>query len=253
MSMNRLVRVSALALTFAALPVLSGCGGNPFTPKIDPIHTLPKDAPPNDSPQNTMIRFQEAYQYQDIGQYTGLLTADFRYTFSAQSDGNLVTLYGNNWGKDDESESAKHLLTGFTNSVGTYYPPANNISIQFINDQYYQWPLHADSTSFYVYCPVSTVNLNIDVPVDGGGSTTYNISAPHSFYLVRGDAAFLDAGQPADSTHWYIQHWDDLSPKLPVAVLQIASTNAAVGSSGSSGATTTARVSWGGLKDSYRR
>jgi hypothetical protein len=251
MSMHRLVRVSALAMTVLALPVLAGCGGsNPFHPPIDNQHTLPGDVPQNDTPQNTMIRFQKAYQYQDITQYANLLTADFRYTFSVQSDPTLAQTYGNNWGKDDETESAKHLLTGFTNSSGTYVPPASNISISFINDQYYPDPLHSDSTSYYVYCPVSTVNLNIDVP-SGDGTTTYNISAPHSFYLVRGDAALLDAGQSAASDRWYIRHWDDLSPALS-SVIQIARANASIqGSSSFGGGTVVA--SWGNVKDAYFR
>ena len=253
MSMNRLVRVPALALTLAALPVLAGCGGsNPFSPPPDLTHTLPKDTPPNDSPQNTMIRFQRAYQYQDITQYTNLLTSDFRYTFSAQSDPTLNTTYPN-WGKDDETESTKHLLTGFTNASAVYVPPASNITIQFINDQYYLDPLHSDSLSFYRYCPVTTVNLNIDVPVDGGGSTTYIISAAHSFYLVRGDAAILDPGQAADSTHWYIRHWDDLSPKLGASTIQVASAHAPLGTAGSTGGATSMPITWGGLKGSYRR
>jgi len=247
--MNRLVRVSALALTIAALPVLAGCGGgNPFKPPVDDKHTIPGTTPPNNTPQNTMLRFQAAYQYQDITTYKNLLTADFRYTFSQQSDPSLVTLYGNNWGKDDETESATHLLTGFTNSGGTYVAPASAITMAFINDQYYTDPAHSDSARFYDYTPITTVNLNIDVPTSDGG-TTYNISAPHSFYLVRGDAAFLDAGQPADSTHWYIRHWDDLSPKVPgtVGMLRVASTGS-VNASGSTVAST-----WGATKARYAR
>jgi len=257
MSMNRLARVSALALTIAAFPVLSGCGGgNPFHPPVDNVHTLPNDTPLNDTPQNTMLRFQKAYQYQDITAYTGLLTSDFRYTFSKQSDPLLDAQYGSNWGKDDETESTKHLLTGFTNTSGTFIFPASNITISFVNDQYYPDPLHSDSTSYYVYCPVSTVNLAIDVP-SGAGTTTFNISAPHSFYLVRGDAAFLDAGQSPANDRWYIRHWDDLSPALPgaSAVLRIASANSAIGSSSASSfsGTTTTKSSWGAVKDAFFR
>jgi len=206
---------------------LAGCGA--FAP--EPIHPPPPPPPAqNSTPQGAILRLQRAYGYQDLTDYASLLTADFRYTFSAQSDPKLVSTYGNNWGKDDEYESAKHLLTGFTNTQGVYVPPASRIVVQFVNDQYYPDPAHADSGAWYVYCPVTDVNLTIDVPVGGGDVTTYDISAPHAFYLVRGDAAFLDPGQPADSTHWYVRHWDDLSPAPPVAA-----------------------ATWGGMRGAYER
>jgi hypothetical protein len=252
MSMNRLVRVSALALTIAALPVLAGCGGNPFTPPKDPKNTLPPDTPLNDTPQNTMIRLQRAYQYQDITNYKNLLSADFRYTFSQATDPTLVTQYGTNWGKDDEVESAQHLLTGFTNSLGQYVGPASNIAISFNGDSYLQDPQYStDSSAYHAYVPVTQVLLAIDVTTSTG-STTYNIQARHDFYLVRGDAAVLDAGQSNASDRWYIRRWDDLSQPL-AAVLQIASANSAVAGSSTFGSGTQAHVSWGGLKDSYYR
>jgi len=255
MSMNRLVRVSALALTITVLPVLTGCGGgNPFHPPVDNVHTLPPETPLNDTPQNTMIRFQRAYDHQDITSYKNLLSSDFRYTFSAQTDQNLVNQYGNNWGKDDETESAQHLLTGFTNSLGKYVGPASNIVISFNGDQYLQDFQHGtDSTSFYAYVPVTQVLLAIDVSDPTSGTITYNINAEHDFYLVRGDVAVLDAGQSNATDRWYIRRWDDRSLPLSPAVLQIASANTAVAGSNSFGAATPTHASWGSLKDTYFR
>ncbi len=248
MPMNRLVRISALALIVAALPVLSGCGANPFKPPVDKNH-IPATVPQNDTPQNTMLRFKAAYQYQDITVYKSLLSADFRYTFSAQTDPALVTLYGNNWGKDDEVESAQHLLTGFTNSQGTYVAPASSITLSFATDQYLPDPTHSDSAAYYDYTPIANVSLDIDVPTTSG-TTTYNIRAQHNFYLVRGDAAFLDAGQPADANHWYIHRWDDLWAPLAGAI-QIASVNSKISGS-SSGAGIGVPTTWGQMKSRFR-
>jgi len=257
MFMSRLVRVSALALTIAVLPVLTGCGGgNPFHPPIDDVHTLPPETPLNDTPQNTMIRFQRAYDHQDITSYKNLLSSDFRYTFSNQTDQDLVNQYGTNWGKDDETESTQHLLTGFTNSIGKYYGPANSITISFTGDQYLQDFQHGtDSTAFYAYVPVTQVRLDIVVtdPQSTTGTTTYNIQAEHDFYLVRGDVALLDAGQSNATDRWYIRRWDDRSLPQPLVVLQIASANTVVAGSNSFGAATPTHVTWGGLKDTYYR
>lgn len=192
----------------------------------------------NSTPQGAILRLQRAYEREDAIEYPRLLTADFRYTFSAQSDQALVTQYGLNWGKDDETQSAEHLFSGFVNSQGNAVPPASRIQVNFINDQYYPDPAHSDSSAWYVYCPVTNVNLTIDVPIAGGGTTSFDIAAPHAFYLVRGDAALLDPGQPADSGHWYVRHWDDLSP----ATGQNPTTLPA-----------NAAASWGGMKGSYDR
>ena len=66
---------------FALLPVLAGCGSNPFNPPIDPGGDghVPGDTPVNDSPQNLMIRFEKSYEFQDLQNYSRLLTSDFRY------------------------------------------------------------------------------------------------------------------------------------------------------------------------------
>jgi len=222
-----------LRVTFILLPALAGCAFSPAKmkkgPGSDPL-------PPNTTPQGAILRLQRTYENQDATDYEGLLTSDFRYTFSAQTDQDLVNQYGTNWGKDDEVESARHLFSGFTNSKGLFQAPASRIQAAFVNDQYYLDPVHADSATWYVYCPVADVNLKIEVPIEGGGTTTYDISARHAFYLVRGDAAILDPGQPADSTRWYLRHWDDESTPTPGS---------------SPGALPVLAATWGGMKGAY--
>ncbi len=229
--------VFALCLALVPLAVVglapSGCAFRPTG-----ITQQPVPPPLNSTPQGAILRLQRLYENQDAVNYAALLTADFRYTFSAQSDPALATTWGTNWGKIDEVDSAEHLFSGFVNTEGKAVPPATRIQVNFVNDQYYPDPVHADSGAWYVYCPVTNVNLTIDVPVDAGGTTTYNIAAPHSFFLVRGDAAFLDAGQPADSTHWYVRHWDDHSPPPGTNPATLPSL---------------AAESWGGIKGAHVR
>jgi hypothetical protein len=140
--------VPPLLLTIALLPVLAGCGSNPFNPPIDPGGDghVPGDTPLNDSPQNLMLRFEKSYEFQDLPTYINLLTSDFRYTFSADSDPTLVNLYPN-WGRDDEEESTKHLFEGFTNSETPprLVPAASRIEMTLTGVQYQGDYQHPDS------------------------------------------------------------------------------------------------------------
>jgi len=218
-------RRSALLAALVLLPVLSGCGSNPFNPPIDPGGDghVPGDTPVNDSPQNLMIRFEKSYEFQDLPTYVNLLTSDFRYTFSADSDPTLVNLYPN-WGRDDEEESTKHLFEGFTNSEPRQVPAASRIEMTLTGVQYQGDYQHPDSASHYQKVVVTNVGMEIDVP-DGQAITTFVISARHEFYIVRGDAAVLAAGQEARADRWYIRRWDDLSTSTSL-VGRIASINA---------------------------
>ncbi len=239
-------RFSALALTFAVTFVLSGCGGNPFKPPPDGGNNgLPKDTPLNDSPQNTMTRFQRTYEYQVQPEYVKLLTSDFRYTFSANTDPRLVDQYGPNWGIDDEAQSADHLFNGFTSSTtGNYIPGATNITMALNSVQYFDDPAHPDSSAYYKWVTVARVVMAIEVP-GTPDPQIFNIDDRHEFYLVRGDAALLDAGQSATADRWYIRRWDDLSRSLAGA-MRIASANNQVSNSSMSHPTT-----WGAMKGTY--
>jgi hypothetical protein len=249
MRVTGIARTTALALTLSVPLVLSGCGGNPFNPIIDPggDGRIPTQTPLNDSVLNTMSRFVASYSFQDLPNYSALLTSDFQYTFSAASDPDLVALYSAGWGKDDETESSKHLFEGFTNSdpVPKFVPAATKIDIALNGQQYPDDYTHLDSLAYYKMVVVSTVVMSIEVPQPGTEPITYLISARHEFHLVRGDVAALDPGQEARADRWYIRKWDDLSPPPPTARLaQLASAN---------GKATNSRVgaTWGALKSSY--
>ena len=107
--------------------LLAGCdsGSRVIDPGCD--CSLPSDTPINDTIQNTMLRFDAVYEFEDSTRYRNLLASDFRYTFSQASDPQLVLTYGNNWGKDDEVASSRHLFDGFTNSLGEAVPAARRI------------------------------------------------------------------------------------------------------------------------------
>jgi hypothetical protein len=240
-SLSRLALIAVLAV---AVPLSFGCSKNPFTPPIDDGgNTLPDDTPQNDTPQNTMLRFKATYEYQVVGDYEKLFSKDFRFTFSSQSDADLVARYGNNWGKDDEIESTRHLFQGFTDENGDAQPAATTITMTLpgIVDQ--DDPFHADSTEHYRVIAIPTLLLHIALANDAG----FDVSAPHTFYLVRGDAAVLDAGQEATATRWYIRRWDDLSPAIAAPGGPITTA-----SEGGNALAAFAPSTWGAAKATYR-
>lgn len=181
-------------------------------PPVEPPDGLPAGTPQADSPLNLATRLEATWEAQNVTQYAKLLAADFRYHFSAATDPMLVDRYPN-WGLDDEVESTQHLFDGFTNSLGEPVPGASRIELAFSgvsNGDDFQ---HADSTDHYRKLVIVLLDGLIEVP-DFYGATTFNISARHELYLVRGDAAVLPPGAIADATRWYVRRWDDLSTTM---------------------------------------
>jgi hypothetical protein len=176
---------------------------------------LPDNTPPNDSPQSLMVRFETTYEYQVLAEYKLLLTQDFRFTFSNQTDPTLVTKYGNNWGKVDEETSAGNLFDGFTDDQAVHHNGASSIELTLTALNYGEDPLHLGDTEHYQKVSVTSVTGTIEIPSDNGGEPSkFLLDARQEFYIVRGDVAVLDTDQAADVTHWYIYRWDDLSAPL---------------------------------------
>jgi len=199
--------VAGLACAFAL--ALFGCGSNHHVAPIIAGPKLPVGTPENTSPDSTVQRLMVAYQYMAPGEYDTLLTSDFHYHFSAQTDPALVSQYGNTWGKVDEGQSMTHLTQGFTNAHGVMVPKASSITSSINGDAVGTDTTHSDSTSWYRAVSVTALLISIDVPSAGGGAT-YNINTPIVFLLVRGDAAVLNAGQSHSASRWYIREMDDL-------------------------------------------
>jgi hypothetical protein len=238
-----------LLLGFAAISA-PGCGSNPFEPPPDDGGGgLPDNTPLNDSPANTMLRFEATYENQVIGEYEKLFTSDFRFTFSSQSDEDLVIRYGTSWGKDDEIESTRHLFQGFIDSEGKPQAAATQITLDLNGMSELPDPSHdLDSLEYFRLMAVPALHLILALADNSSG---YEVQAPHDFFLIRGDLAGslgqLDPGQEAGANRWYIYRWDDKSPELPAAPTTGPYTPASVAVSGP-----LARTSWGAAKVIYR-
>ena len=170
----------ALVLAVALGPF--GCGSDsttqPPAPVVDPLAGVPL----NDSPANTMIRFDAAYEKQAQSGYENLFTSDFQFLFSGISDPALAAQYGTSWGNDEESESARNLFAAASVIMLDGVAGAPVIADPDVPDSL---------TAYYKVVTVSSLALTIEIP----GGDGFFVESPQDFYLVRGDRATLDASQ----------------------------------------------------------
>lgn len=197
-------------LLFAA-----GCGGSKPTKVVVPKDGLPAGTPINDSEMHLMTRMEVTFEAQSGAEYAKLLTDDFVFHFSEASDPTLVATYGENWSRNDETAAVTHLFEGFDALAGQHIPGASSIQMDLYGVQMAVDTSHVDSMAYYRRIIVSRLVASIEVP-GAYDPTVYNIDSRQEFYVVRGDAAVLAAGQAAQSDRWYIHRWDDLSPGAPV-------------------------------------
>jgi hypothetical protein len=156
-----------------------------------------------DSPPGLLRCFEIAYEGRDAGTYARLFTTDFRFRFG---DREQQARYPDGWSRTDEVASARHLFEGFRDASGTYRPPAQRIELTLTPCAMHADPEKPDSAAWYQVVVVPRVRLAIWT--EGGDYLVEDDR--HDFHVVRGDAARLEADQPADLDHWYIRGWDEI-------------------------------------------
>jgi len=228
--MNSWRRGLALS-TFVLLCVLCGCSSDPAKPK-----TTTPSFPANDTPAHAVSRLVGAYEHKSEDAYPGMFTGDFTFEFSNSTDHTLVQQYSAGWFKTDETASSSHLFSGYTPSGGATLPAASAIDINFATTT----PTDDNSPGVdpVTHKVLATrVDGSITVPQPGSEPITYVITNNYNvFYFVRGDSAVgLGTSQPADSLHWYVYRWVDLSEA----------------SSGSGNRLLTQLPTWGKIKGMY--
>jgi hypothetical protein len=197
------------ALRWIVVPLLL-CAAGCVT---EPVHKTPTPVPGplNDTPANTIQRFVWAYENKKAAEYENLFTEDFTFEFSTATDPELAQQYAAGWLKLDEKTSAHHLFEGFMDDSTGYHTAASSIALTFANSAPSGDTDNPDPTRFKVLA--TRVDGVITVPPTGGQTEDTHYVIDNNFlrfFLVRGDAAAsLAAGQPADSTHWYIWKWRD--------------------------------------------
>jgi hypothetical protein len=226
------MRFLHLSFVSTCLVVLAGCS-NTFSPGPIRCPECGRPLTTNDSPQGAMVRFVESYERKMEAEYQGMFTGDFTFEFSSSTDPSLVQQYSTGWFKNDERESSAHLFAGYTPPGGQTLEPASTIDINLaITTPQDDNTIGLSPKTYKILA--TRVDGGVVVPQSGADAIRYAIVNNFDvFYVVRGDAAVnLDSTQPADSLHWYIYRWVDLTAK---------------GDSSSQSDT----VTWGGLKGRY--
>ena len=165
----------------------------------------------NDTPQHTVQRFIGAYEQKKAAEYADLFTGDFSYEFSNSTDPDLVTKYSTGWFTADEVASSSHLFHGYTPQGQPHAPAASSINLEFANTA----PVDDGgggidpATHKFLF---TRVDAQIVIPTSPDPTNFLIENNTNIFYLVRGDHALeLTASQPADSTHWYVYRWVDIT------------------------------------------
>jgi len=218
------------ALLILLLPVVSGCHETTKPPVTTPSLVA------NDTPAHAMERLIASYEKKNESAFAGMFTGDYTYEFSNSTDPTLVMQYSSGWFKNDETMSSTHLFSGYTPSGGSTLSAASSIDINLLTGT----PTDDNSSGVdpVTHKVLATaVEGQIVVPNPGADATTFVITNNFNvFYIVRGDSALnLDSSQPADSVHWYIYRWVDL-------------TGTGAGANRSQAGSST----WGGLKATFR-
>ena len=194
-----------LLFGLVAVAAILGCGTDPSDGPTAPL------LPPNDSPANALARFVATYRERAHDEYAALLTEDFRFYFSSDVDGSLASQWPDGYANTDEDTSALHLMQGGTTMGGTDIPAASTVDLTLhIVAAEPDTSEGRDPAQFMVL--TAQADLHVVVPPYGSlpDPTEFVVEdALHRYYFVRGDAASLASGLPADESHWYLWKWED--------------------------------------------
>lgn len=243
---------------------LAGCF-NPFSPRIAPILGASIPAPKPSSAPGVLRLFEWCYNNKAIAEYSEIFSADYQFFFSPR-DSAGAEWRGQPFRREDELISATRLFVG--GSAGE--PAARSIDLQFDpnlivvpDDEFTYFPepnrtKPRDPYGRWHKKIRTTVNLRIGT--DDGSSI--EILGHANFYMIRGDSADIPVEMKArgfgpDSTRWYIRRWDDdtagETAALALAPARGAGLTAARRATAAGLSQPAEMVSWGAIKDYYRR
>jgi len=201
------MKLKALAIVTVIVLACSGCNHS-----TEPKTNSPSALVANDSPAHAIERLIGAYERKDESAFAGMFTGDYTYEFSNSTDPTLVTQYSTGWFKGDETASSTHMFSGYTPPGGVKLEAASTIAIHLsVTAPTDDNSSGVDPATHKVLA--TPVDGQIVVPNPGAEATTFVITNNFNvFYIVRGDSAVdLDSDQAADSLHWYVYKWTDLT------------------------------------------
>ena len=170
-----------------------------------PSTSVPPVNQPAKPQEAALERLADGYRNRSPEAVIATMTADFR--FHTKSD-SLAEFFGG-MDREDEARIVNGMLHGSISNGDTLMPPADSVGMTIDGVSEGVDPEHPDSTQHYEVLAVRRFEMAIRLH---NGQHLWSTSALHVFHVVRGDAAVLAPGQPADSTRWYVRRWlEDIS------------------------------------------
>jgi hypothetical protein len=218
-------------LAVCAVIALAGCSSGHWPLPLAPVPTLPAvHDPPRfaTTPQDVATLLRAAWVGRDTAQYRRLFTGDYEFTLMDIEQADAPPLH-----RDDELRIAGHLFATGTSSE----PSLRRIDLAWnslvvpVSDQRpgKTAPFHQEFTV--------QATLKADL-----GEAIWYVQGQQRLFVVRGDSADVTHGFPADSTHWYLERWEEGAS---------SSGGAIVSRGGTLDTQPTARHTWSQLKILY--
>ena len=155
----------------------------------------------SDSPRGAVRRLLGAYAHGWSREYRLVLSADFCFEFG---EAGLIIQHPMGFTAEDERLSLRHLARGFVNREGVQMPPARAMHLMATGWTVSADPAHLDDPARFQVVLIEHALLQTMI---GDGDVFPIFDGMQRLALVRGDAAWLEAGQPADADHWYVRSW----------------------------------------------
>ena len=155
-----------------------------------------------DSPAGAIREYARAFSERSVVRLGALLAADFRSHVAGQDQ--VTMRFPDGIDRATEMSVIRGLIQGVRQGDSVLAPPIRNAQVKAEGLHEADDPEHPDSTEHYRLVVID--RFTFDLTADDG--TEYQ-SRPllHIVHVVRGDAAVLVPGQPADARHWYIRRW----------------------------------------------
>ena len=172
---------------------------------LPPSKTPPANQPVT-GPQGTLEAVARGYPERSVPAVLGHYTADYRFHTMGDSLYPFVTGHD----RAAEEESLRNMFEGGPGEA-ELQGPVDSLGVFMDGFQEGVDPEHPDSTQHYRVVVVGRFELGIRK----GDMRMTTMSRQHVFHMVRGDAARLTPGQPADPDRWYVRRWlEDVSGVL---------------------------------------
>ncbi len=198
-----LPRAARDAALIAALPL--------FLLVADALAARPSSIPPSNQPvvgpQGTLEAIARGYRDRSADSILVHYTADFRF----HTLGDTLVRYTSGIDRAGEERSLRGLFEGVIRGADTLRAPADSVGVAMDGFEEGVDAEHPDSTQHYRVVVVGRFEMGFR----SGNERFVTKSRKHVFHVVRGDAALLMPGQPADPLRWYVRRWlEDVSGVL---------------------------------------